>query len=706
MARWPRTLVGGWALGLACWGMASQWQPLGPFGGSVTSLAVDPLNASTVYAVTDSAGLFGSLDGGWSWQPLGWLGPDVTSLEASPAAPGTLFASFRGTLPGTGGVLKSTDGGRNWSPARFGLGDPSAPPSSSEFRYLTINAVAAHATDPAILLAASAGPSGLLRSTSGGASWSRVAFQTEVYDVIFDPQTPQTAFASVHDPGRDAPRGGVFRSSDGGITWAAARSGLLRNPGKEEYYASPTRLVPAPSDPRTIYGLSRREVVRTTDGAANWSTISPPVPAAVDAAFTGLAVSPTDAREIWAVTLQRGLWHSRDGGTTWRALTSLQCGADNAGAVHTTSLALLALPGQSGALLLGRQDLGVARSSDGGLSWSESTAGLLAARVRAVAAADAPARSLWAATDNGAWRSPEGGETWQRASEGLAPACDARRQDGAGQPPDCNSVTTLLAVKGGSLVAQTACGVAASSNDGAAWTAVLPPGFSPATIATVPGRVALHALVQNSVWRSLDGGHTWTGCGTGPWGSDPATALAVDPDLADVVVVLTPATAWVSCAACTSWTRIISVRPLECPGGSALQTYAAAIVSRGPEAPSPSCGSTYSATVLAGTSCGLFLSTQSGRVWRRVAAEGLAVEGLAADPDRPGEVYAAARGAGVLHSTDFGTTWKPFNEGLPTLECTSLALDAPRRMLYVGTDGAGVFGRTLARSARRRLVGR
>lgn len=706
MARWPRVLAGGWALGLACWGMASQWQPLGPFVGSVTSLAVDPLNASTVYAVTDSAGLFGSLDGGWSWQPLGWLGPGVTSLEVSQAAPGMLFASLRGTLPGTGGVLRSTDGGRTWSPARAGLGDPSTPPSSPGFRYLTINAVAAHPSDPALLLAASAGSAGLLRSTNGGGSWSRVAFQDEVYDVFFDSRTPQTAWASVRDPGRDGPRGGVFRSSDGGITWAAARSGLLRNPGKEEYYASPTWLVPAPSDARTIYGLSHGEVVRTTDGAANWSTISPPVPAGADAIFTGLAVSPSDAREIWVVTLQRGLWHSTDGGTTWRALASLQCGIDKAGAVHTTSAALQALPGPGGVLLLGRQDQGVARSSDGGLSWSESTAGLISARVHAVAVAEPPARSLWAATDNGAWRSPDGGETWQRASEGLAPVCDARRQDGAGQLPDCNAVTTLLAVKGGSLVAQTACGVAASSNDGAAWTAVLPQGFSPMTIAAAPGRVALHSLVQNTVWRSLDGGHTWVGCGTGPWGSEPATALAVDPDMLDVVVVLTPATAWVSCAACTSWTRIVSVRPMECPDGSALQTRATVVVSRGPDAGEPFCGSTYSATVLAGTSCGLFLSPQSGRVWRLVAAEGLAVEGLAADPDRPGEVYAAARGAGVLHSTDSGTTWKPFNEGLPTPECTSLALDASRRMLYVGTDGFGAFGRTLARPVRRRLPGR
>lgn len=705
MVRCQRVLVIVCTLVLAGWGTASQWLPLGPSGGSVTSFCADPLSASTVYALTDSAGLFASYDTGWTWEPLGWLGPGVSSVAPSMAAPDTLFATMRGSLPGTGGVLKSTDGGHTWTPARGGLGDPATPPSSPSFRYVTINAVAPHPVDPALLLAASASSGGLYRSASGGSSWTRLAFDNEVFDVLFDPRPPYPAYASVRDPGRSGTRGGVFRSTNGGVTWFPARSGLLRNPGKDEVYASPRHLIMAPSDSLTLYGLSERELVRSTDGGASWTTVSPALPATPDAVLTGVTVAPSNAREIWLTTLQRGLWHSRDGGTTWQSLLSLQCGSDVAGALHTSTLSVLAAHTPEGTLLVGRQDLGVLRSSDQGLTWSESTDGLLATRVHAVALAAAPASSLWAGTSNGAFRSIDRGTTWQRASTGLGSVCDARRREGDPQPPDCNAVRALLAPRGGAVLAQTACAVAATSSEGAAWVPVVPQSFAPTTMVTTPdGR--LYALRQNAVWRSVDGGHTWSGCGTGPWGSEPATALVVDPDSPGIVTVLTPGVSWVSCEECSSWTRIVSSRPLECSGSAPLQTNTGLVLSRGHGAPPPPCGPTYTATALVGTSCGLYLSSQIGRVWRRAAADGLSVEALLADPDSPEEVWAAARGAGVLHSTDGGSTWSAFNDGLPTLECTSLALDAARRTLYVGTDGFGVLGRSLPQTARVRLVAR
>src|ERR1700730_13174800 len=48
---------------------ANVWTRLGPEGGPVTALAIDPRNSATVYAAT-SAGLFKSVDEGAVWSAL------------------------------------------------------------------------------------------------------------------------------------------------------------------------------------------------------------------------------------------------------------------------------------------------------------------------------------------------------------------------------------------------------------------------------------------------------------------------------------------------------------------------------------------------------------------------------------------------------------------------------------------------------------
>src|SRR5262245_2593318 len=45
----------------------NQWTALGPEGGTVMSLVVDPSNSQIVYAVTFGAGVFKSTDAGATW---------------------------------------------------------------------------------------------------------------------------------------------------------------------------------------------------------------------------------------------------------------------------------------------------------------------------------------------------------------------------------------------------------------------------------------------------------------------------------------------------------------------------------------------------------------------------------------------------------------------------------------------------------------
>lgn len=102
------------------------------------------------------------------------------------------------------------------------------------------------------------------------------------------------------------------------------------------------------------------------------------------------------------------------------------------------------------------------------------------------------------------------------------------------------------------------------------------------------------------------------------------------------------------------------------------------------------------ATVYAGTSGGVYRSTNSGGAWA-IASTGLTaswVWALAINPSRPSTLHAGTRGGGVFRSTDAGFTWAATNRGLRSFDVTALVLSpAVPTVLYAGTTD-GVFRST------------
>ena len=96
------------------------WTSNGPEGGTINALAIDPATPTTLYAGTDSGGVFKSTNGGGNWSAVntGLTATYVTALAIDPETPTTLYAGTWG-----GGVFKSTNGGGNWSAVNTGLTD-------------------------------------------------------------------------------------------------------------------------------------------------------------------------------------------------------------------------------------------------------------------------------------------------------------------------------------------------------------------------------------------------------------------------------------------------------------------------------------------------------------------------------------------------------------------------------------------------------
>src|SRR5216684_1281227 len=93
------------------------WTNNGPEGGVVYSIAIDPSNASIVYAGT-RAGIFKSTDGAGSWSLAiaGLEGSSGYALAIDAVTPNVLYAATFNR-----GVYKTVDGGASWSPINDGL---------------------------------------------------------------------------------------------------------------------------------------------------------------------------------------------------------------------------------------------------------------------------------------------------------------------------------------------------------------------------------------------------------------------------------------------------------------------------------------------------------------------------------------------------------------------------------------------------------
>ena len=122
---------------------------------NVLALAIDPSMPTTLYAGTNSNGVYKSTDGGASWSAVtsGLIYLSVRALAIDPTAPNTLYAGTNG------GVFKSADGGASWNPTGAG-------PTS--VRTLTIAPTASNT-----LYTATEG-GGVFKSTDYGATWSAI----------------------------------------------------------------------------------------------------------------------------------------------------------------------------------------------------------------------------------------------------------------------------------------------------------------------------------------------------------------------------------------------------------------------------------------------------------------------------------------------------------------------------------------------------
>lgn len=264
-----------------------------------------------------------------------------------------------------------------------------------------IQVVAAHTSNASIMYASSR-DFGLMKTTDGGANWSIVLASNFVFtSIVVDPQSPSTVYATA--PNMVAFGAALYKSTDGGTSWEVRNVGLTRavevlvldpvNPstlyavtrdgpylfktmdGAATWFSlRDTPLYSLTHDPvnsgRLYASTASGAILKSTDGGASWVSrqVGPP------SAIFKVAVDPANPSQVFAAhTLPGGVYESTDAGDTWTVLPATLIDASD---VPSSSVQqLLLLPGSPTTLFM-TTHCRVFRSLDGGDSWSDSSIGL------------------------------------------------------------------------------------------------------------------------------------------------------------------------------------------------------------------------------------------------------------------------------------------------------------------------------------------
>ncbi len=266
--------------------------------------------------------------------PLAWrnIGPNrggrSIAAAGSAARPNEYYFGATG-----GGLWKTTDGGTSWEPVTDG-----------QLRASSVGAVAVAPSNPNVVYVGMGETElrgnvmqgdGVYRSTDAGHTWTHrgLASTQAISRVRVDPADPDLVYvAALGHPYAEHEARGVYRSRDGGATWARV---LYRGPS-----VGAVDLVIDPSDRRVLYatlwevyrrpwqlwsGGAGSGLFKSVDGGDSWTelTHNPGMPAGPLGKMT-VAVSPADPRRVWAnvEATDGGLYRSDDGGGTWRHVNS------------------------------------------------------------------------------------------------------------------------------------------------------------------------------------------------------------------------------------------------------------------------------------------------------------------------------------------------------------------------------------------------
>ena len=342
----------------------------GTMSGRVTAIAVPTNEPEVIYVGTASGGLWRSQSAGLTWEPLfddqptqsigavalSELNPDLIWVGTGEGNPRNSHTSGRG-------IFKSIDAGATW--AFMGL------PETRNIHRILI-----HPRDPNTVFVAATGSAwgdsperGVFKTTDGGLTWRhilKVDDRTGCAELIMDPSNPDKLFAAMWSFRRQpwffesgGEGSGLFVTHDGGETWVERTD----EDGLPEGDLGRMGLAISPANPDVVYALVEADayaLYRSDDGGQTFSQRSKESNIG-NRPFYYAEIHASPDNEDHVFSLWSMVSKSTDGGASWDVILPYS-------GVHPDHHALYIHPSDPQYLINGN-DGGLNISRDGGENW-------------------------------------------------------------------------------------------------------------------------------------------------------------------------------------------------------------------------------------------------------------------------------------------------------------------------------------------------
>ena len=596
----------------------------------IANIDVDPANPNRLfvaalghpYGPNPERGIFRSTDGGATFQKVLYK-DEYTSgndVRIDPSQPNTVYAALwqqqqgfaeNGAFGGTdGGIFKSTDGGSTWKKLEGGLppiiqANLAIAPSNPKVIYATVAAGGAAAEAPP-----EAGPGGragrggrggnisFYKSNDSGATWTLATEDPRVYETGSTGRHPPDNRPLGRIGGGDLPTITVdpknekviyscstvyWRTEDAGLTWSAVRGA----PGGDDYQKSWVN----PINPNIILLVSDQGAVVSANRGESWSNwYNQPTAATyhvtADNAFPyRLCSGQQDSGS--ACVDSRGM----DGEITfhdWHPVGIEEYGEaapdpKNPNLVYGGKVSVYnRITGQ-------KENVGPAGGGRGGAPVAAGAPPARTVRTQPLIWSPKDPTLLFYATA-GVWKTNNAGHTWAAISGDLTrqswdvPA-NAGKYASTVTPAAQGSITALAPspLDVNVLWAGTGDGlIQVTTNGGIKWTDVTPSQIKPWTrifnmdaghFDTKTAYAAANTLrlddMNPHLWRTHDGGKTWTEIDKGIAPGAVTNSIREDPRKKGLLYASTDTQVWVSFNDGDDWSSLrldmpaISVRDIE-----------------------------------------------------------------------------------------------------------------------------------------------
>ena len=315
----------------------NDWQVVGPSGGDVRVVTVDPRDKDRLYISTLDGQIHTSADGGKTWRLLvNFNRPQLIldQLFVDSRDSNIIYASgHRHKEPG--GFFKTTDGGATWKEAK-------------ELRKESIHSMVQSEKDPNIIVVGTT--NGVWISKDSGDDWKKVDSNPipvvgslpTVDSLAIDPRNSNTIFAGTWWR--------AFKSTDSGKNWKMIKNGMIDD---SDVFA----ITIDSKDPDHIIASACSGIYESKNNGELWAKVNG-IPSQ-SRRTRDIVQNPAIPGTIYAATTE-GFWMTTNGGKSW-AMTSRRDLEINSIAVH---------PDEPNRIFIGTNNYGIMVSNDGGKNFA------------------------------------------------------------------------------------------------------------------------------------------------------------------------------------------------------------------------------------------------------------------------------------------------------------------------------------------------